>query len=390
MRRLLALVAALGVVAGGFLMGTASAQAATGTLGAANPSYSGFDWTCTVNPGGATLDVVGRSWNDPTVTGTKFVDTAKQRISGTTDQTLTFHRDSDPNIGYAYRCLWYDTSGALVGKTSNYLTTATTMLIGARYKSGTTTQSADYATADAAIGPLHETRVFQGTLPSTRAQVTPDGDVDIVSYKNHGTTANFTSYLQSLRPQDRLVFYHEPEGPNDWTSGAAFVAAYVAEYDLAKSIRPDIRFGMISGGFQWRDGNRGADGSFLPPADKVDFYAFDSYRDGSTDASVNPNGYGAIVPLQQVSEFQNWLGFVQSRGKPLLVTEYGRGVEGAGYTWAPAQRANVIPQDAAYLKSLGFQNWMLWWCDLGPDGRSWKFSDQASIDAWRAVASSND
>lgn len=259
------------------------------------------------------------------------------------------------------------------------------MLVGGRTKSAANRTNAelraDFAAMNATLGPLAMTRAFEQTLPAAWASVSAPGVAEFVSYKNNGGLANFTSFLGSVPANTRMIYYHEPEGPTDWPSGADFVAAFTAEYDMAKSIRPEIPFGMVAGGFQYRNSTKnGWDGSYLPPANKVDFYAFDTYRD-------NTNTFGEIVPLAQVVEFQRWLSFVQARGKALYITEYGRGVVGAGEMAGTADlRAATMTADYAYLTSLGVRGWMYWYCDFGPDGRPWKFTDQASIDAWSAIA----
>jgi len=273
--------------------------------------------------------------------------------------------------------------------TTQSSTTGTKMLIGGRAKSAASRSDAglrqDFSDMNNTIGPLKMTRGFEATLPSTWTSVSAPGVTEFISYKNSGSTANFTSYINSLPAGTKLIFYHEPEGPTDWPSGAAFVTAYTAEYDKAKSIRPSIQFGMIAGGFQYKSGKNGYDGSYLPPANKVDFYGFDSYRDGTS-----ATGPGAILPLQQIAEFQTWYNYVKNRGKDLYMTEYGRGVVGLNeIAGTPAKRAQTMTSDATYLASLGFKGWLAWYCNFGPDGRSWQWTDSGSDDAWSTIASNN-
>lgn len=258
------------------------------------------------------------------------------------------------------------------------------MLIGGRHKSAQNRSKSelrtDFATMNNLIGPLTITRAFEQTLPSSWESVSAPGAVEFVSYKNSGSFANMTSYFNSLPANSRVIYYHEPEGPTDWPSGQDFVNAYVAEYDKAKSIRPEIPFGMCAGGFQYRNSNNGVDGSYIPPANKVDFYAMDTYRD-------NINSFGQIQPIENMPEFQTWYSFVKSSGKDLYITEYGRGLVGEDELPGTEQlRAQTMAIDYTYLKAEGFKGWIYWYGNYGPDGRSWAFTDQGSIDAWSAIA----
>lgn len=255
---------------------------------------------------------------------------------------------------------------------------APTLLVGARAKDSTSGATVDLRAAfDRAatdLGPLQVTRVFTGALPAKHVPITPDGVVEIVSYKS-ATDAAMGSFVASMRPGTLLAFHHEPEGPTDYPDGGAFLTAFAAEH--ARAHKAGTTLGMISGGYQWRAGGRGADGSFLPP--NADWYGIDTYRDGSHET-----GYGEIVPLAQVDEFQRWYAAVKDRGVPLLVTEYGRGTVGNGEVPStPAKRAAAIAVDGPYLALLGFTAWCLWYSDYGPDGRSWRFTDADSLAAVR-------
>ena len=254
------------------------------------------------------------------------------------------------------------------------------MLVGARAKESSSGATADllagFVHAEADLGPLQVTRAFEGRLPARHTPVTPDGVVEIVSYKS-STAADMASFVASMRPGTLLAFHHEPEGPGEYDNGAQFVAAF--DVEAAKAKAAGIGLGMISGGYQWRKGKRGADGSFLP--DSAAWLGFDTYRDGSNEV-----GYGEIVPLTDVDEFQAWYAAVKDRGLPLAVTEYGRGTVGNGEVAStPDKRAAAITADAPYLAELGFFAWVVWYSNFGPDGRSWRFTDPASLAAMRAV-----
>lgn len=243
-----------------------------------------------------------------------------------------------------------------------------TMIVGARCKDTT------FADMNAAVGPVGGMRLFYPAALSTTydASQLPSGVVPFVSYKTPQT--NIASFLKSLPASGRLTFHHEPEA--DYPSGAAFTGEFDREYQSAKAARSSIPFGMIAGAYQYRAGAGGAsqgngyDGSYLPS--EADFYGFDTYQ---------PKG--PLTPLEKDPRFQRWYSLVKDRGKPLYVTEYGRG-DTADHS-LDAERAALIPVDAAYLRKIGVQAWMYWFTS-GTTGVNWRFTDQGSIDAWRKVA----
>lgn len=236
--------------------------------------------------------------------------------------------------------------------------------------------AAAFQRGSALAGPWDITRTFHRTLPTRERAITPDGVVEIASYKT--PQRNVASYVKSMRPQDMLAWWHEPEGSRDGWEPGAYRAQFVKEYNTAHAANPIVKFGQISGGYQWRAGNRGADGAFLPPKGSVDWLGFDTYRTGTDDK------FNAIVPLAKVGEFQAWYKKAQTYDVPLYITEYGRGI--VGVPGAAARRAAVIPEDFTYLKSLGFAGMIAWYSDEGPDSRSWRFTDGASIEALRSIS----
>ena len=284
--------------------------------------------------------------------------------------------------------------GTLTVRTANETVTVTytippppaTMAVRARCvaSSSSTVASlrADFLNDSQTIGrPLTMTRAFYGgVLPVDQSKrVSPPTAMEVTSYKGQNASS-LALFVRSMQPQDRLGFYHEPEGPGDWNTGADFVTAFTSEYHAAHAARSSVKFGMIAGAYQYRTAGRGYDGSFLPDPSVCDFYACDTYRDGSTE-----NAFGAIDPLSQVEEFMRWYNLVKDRGRPLLVTEYGRGTVGSGEVAStPTKRAAVIPADLAWLAAHGFAGISLWYSDFGPDGRKWRFTDQPSINAWHA------
>lgn len=263
------------------------------------------------------------------------------------------------------------------------------MRIGLRTKSSTNAsiaqQTTDWNNAVATFGAMTLSRgpFYGSALPSRPEYYAPPEVQLIPSFKS--VTSTTAGYVKAMRDPAWLVFHHEPEA--DYTNsggGAAFVSQFRSAYDAIKAANPNVQVAMVAGGFQYRDGNHGADGSFIPPADKCDGYFFDSYRTGASASSP-------LEPIQQMEEFINWYGFVSGLGKPLGITEYGRGWENTDGSVTPAQRANILATrpglmqtDYAYLKGLGFALWNLWWNSNSP-GDDWKFSDQPSIDAWSRI-----
>lgn len=255
------------------------------------------------------------------------------------------------------------------------------LLIGGRAKfpgtgGGTDRLAAAFERGSQLAGPWEITRTFHRTLPEVEHPITPDGVVEIASYKT--PQSNLASFVKSMRPQDLIAWWHEPEGPRDGWAPADYRTQFVQEYKTAHEANPDVKFGQISGGYQWRAGNRGAGGGYLPPKGSVDWLGFDTYRTG-TDDHVN-----AIVPLRQLPEFQAWYKKAKTYDVPLYITEYGRGV--TGVPGAAAKRAAVLPQDVAYLKQLGFSGIVVWYSNEGPNSKSWRFTDEPSLKALRSLA----
>ncbi|QQS18812.1 hypothetical protein IPL68_01975 [Candidatus Saccharibacteria bacterium] len=253
--------------------------------------------------------------------------------------------------------------------------------VGARCKPGpdepnSNNLSLQWQTGVSTFGPLAATRAFEQTLPATASYFTPSDVLEIPSFKDDAG-GNMASYVNSMRGDAPMfIFHHEPEA--DYATGAQFVSEWTSYRNAAKAARPSVQFGMIAGGFQYRPGNNGADGSFIPP--NADWYGFDTYRKG-TDTGVN-----AVKPLTELVEFQTWYSFVASKGKPLWITEYGRyllSVDESG-------RPGVIAADHQWLVANGFAGWMYWWSNRSNDVlEQWRFTDQPSIDAWSAVVAAH-
>jgi len=256
------------------------------------------------------------------------------------------------------------------------------LLVGA--KAGDTT----FSNMDAVIGQVKVTRTFYpGALPATFSarDITPGVKI-IVSYKH--PSANTALYVKSI-PRGvnvEMVFHHEAEGPHDYpgdpsVAGPAFVKAFDAEAAVIHRANPKMRVAFVGGGYQYKGapgGTRGLGGYFIPNG-ADDFY-LDSYQRTT------------MVPAQQDPSLQNYIKELAKKGHQFNgYTEYGRGVIAPGTTSSPAvaaARANVIKVDAAYLKSLpNVDVWAYWFTTDLVNGDQWRFTDAASISAWKTAAS---
>lgn len=248
----------------------------------------------------------------------------------------------------------------------------TTLVVGARAK------DTDYPTMASTIGPIGASRWFSpgsGVLPATftrryaGTEIAPG--VDVWASFNSASEADLRSYVASADDGTKMVLHHEPEG--DFSSGAEYVAWFVQQAQIIHGQRPTMPTVHAAAMYEYRANGVGVDGSYVPPPEHCDIYTIDSYRRHLPD----------MVPLEQDDRVQRWLALVPD-DKPIGITEYGRGLIGDGPE-TDAKRAELIATDAAYLRSLGrVVTWQYWWTS-GAAG-NWRFTDQASVDAWRTVA----
>jgi hypothetical protein len=241
-------------------------------------------------------------------------------------------------------------------------------LIGAR----ATSTLDGFDLANSAIGLLKATRLFYPhSLPASFAGTVesqlPQGVIPIVSYKTLNT--NVVSYVRSVNRPLWLCFHHEPE--HAYSSGSVFVQQFESQSNLIRSVHNSfVKVIMIAGSYQYRPGKIGHDGSFIPPAQYVDYYGVDVYQ--------YPQSAWPSDGLANYGQFQRWLRLVKPLGKPLAITEYGiAGVSNAA-------RDARITLDARYLQSaFGGKLALLeyWW-----NGEC-QFTDAATIATWRAVVS---
>ena len=223
------------------------------------------------------------------------------------------------------------------------------------------------------------TRLFYRQLPKTFSrQGVPEGVLLIVSYKQ--PTTNVRSYARSIPAHEhvQLVFHHEAEA--DYPSGSAFVSQFDAQEQLAKDANPHLPFAFIAGGFAYRKGQPGYDGSFIPPS--ADLYYLDSYQRG--------DGWSPLRPAAKDPSVQRYRSLLAAKGHQFNgFTEYGRGAVDRGHRLTRAmvhKRLQVFAADERYLRSLpDIRVWTYWdTTDLG-SGTQWRLTDRRSQDAWRHI-----
>lgn len=261
-------------------------------------------------------------------------------------------------------------------------------LVGARYRyAAATSEQADFAAGVALLGIPAFTRIFY-TGQATHEHIGPPETINVVSFKPAQQGADLADCIRSLCPQDRLVCHHEPEA--DYTSGAAFLTAWRAAKAMAKALRPEIQFGMIAGAFQYRPGNAGVGGTFIPSPGEADFLGLDTYRIGLGAASqTTPQAVNRIDPIETLPEFVEWMRCTEGRG-PRIVTEYNRGLDkDADGTPIPGNiplRLAVLERDADTLATLGFEGIGLWHAEGTAATKRWAWRDPESVAAWRRIS----
>lgn len=243
---------------------------------------------------------------------------------------------------------------------------------------------------------------YDGTAP----RMVPGAKLRFVSFTV--ANANLESYCKSVPDTDTvcLAYVHEVENGKSGTyngtarnytgNGAAYVADYTKIYDRVKAANRKVQVGMVSASWAYRPSQTDSSilaGAFLPPAGKVDFYAVDTYQEGTLN----------LQPLESHTKFQNWYKLVKDRGVSLGITEYGlqllKPVSQDPFVTAEsapgesAARAKVIPLDQAWLQRAGFKFWLYWYYSHStsgdPTALTREFTDAGSVDAWGAVVAAN-
>ncbi len=252
---------------------------------------------------------------------------------------------------------------------STGLNTGGKLLVGVRSK--------NFEKANSTLGPIAVTRKYYSKLPAKYKQNYPSNVTVIISYVTSSLT-NTASYAKSIPSGAKveLVYHHEPEGnhgdyPGDpKTSGAKFVSEFDAQ---AKVIHANskVPVGFIAGGYQYRNGGRGAQGYFIPT--QADDYYMDSYAQNN-----------ALVPSSQNQTVKNYIALLKARGHSFAgFSEYARGTASAN----SAARIKVLNADNTWLRSIGAKIWVYWWAPSPQTGANWQFTDAATIAAWKKIAS---
>lgn len=305
--------------------GTADA-AVTGTMTAATtdtPDHSNFTWTCDVNPGGTTVYVMGRSWDQ--ANGANNTDTVRQAISGSVPVRLTFKRDALDNSSYGYRCLWYTTPTTMtvLGKiaTALFITTGTldpppaNIALGHfrnRPQDSALTWQQRQASVETTYGPLEgHWRNFKpagsdGKLIAAELTALTDGKRIFDNWK---VTANGSTWAQMAAGSrdaaitaaaqqwetacgsavpDRcwLTPWHEPENDTGAAGSGMTATDYVAFYQHFSTVwrasAPDVKLVWTAMGFDLP-----LSAQFWPGAAYVDYIGHDPYiRCGSTPTNL--------------------------------------------------------------------------------------------------------
>lgn len=242
-------------------------------------------------------------------------------------------------------------------------------------------RTTEWSTAVRTLNPVTSTRQYYDNLPSTYRVKYPGMHV-IISFL-HSSLANTASYVRSIpagAPVE-LVYHHEPEGThNDYSgdsrsAGARFVSEFNAQAAVIHA-NSSVGIALIAGGYQYTGrggGSRGLGGYFIPTT--ADDYYMDSYQQNNE-----------LEPASSDPQVTNYRAELAKKGKKFSgFSEYARGI-GSGVS---ATRARIIATDDTWLKSLGTAKiWIYWWALSKQTGDQWKFTDAASINAWKKAASS--
>jgi hypothetical protein len=246
--------------------------------------------------------------------------------------------------------------------------------------------------AAAALGPLTVRRSFDSGLPRTFAESAAAGDEaagvrSFVSWKpprgdHRGAAAGaydrqITAWAESVpRTGVYATSFHEPE---DDMTAAEFVAFQRHVYTVVKAANPTIRWGPVYMAYWW---DPTSPSHFV--GDPADWWPGDEYADFAGLDWYGPDPQ----PMTGSRSFRFWYRSMASTGVPLLITEYGQYAVAAGERRVPAkeqERAAAIRVDAAWIAGHPRIRMWLYWQAVGAQG-DWRMRDEASLQAWRAVA----
>lgn len=254
---------------------------------------------------------------------------------------------------------------------------------------------ADFQAADDLIGPLRMRRSFPA-LASWQSTVAADQAAGYASFVSAqvpngdyaGTAAGkydaqIAQNVKPLASGTYVTMNHEPE--ND-VPGPTWVQMFRRFYRVAKAANPSVLVGPAHLTYGWRNGKVGASGSNTGVQSPEEWDVGDRYRDFTAADTYSVRGEA----LETDPQFRAWFDFFNRvSAKPLGIAEYGQYAVPPGGQRDPAleaKRATLISRDAAWLANQPkFTAMWLVWNGSGSQG-NWKLQDQASIEAWRAVA----
>ncbi|WP_347059409.1 hypothetical protein ABC795_03045 [Blastococcus sp. HT6-30] len=244
---------------------------------------------------------------------------------------------------------------------------------------------------DERMGPLTIRRSFDSALPSSFDRSAAAGDPEaglhtFVSWKppggdHRGAAAGrydeqVAAWARSVPDGVFATSFHEPE--NDMT-GPEFVAFQRHLHTVVTEANPGIHWGPVYMAYWWDPARPshyiGDPALWWPGDDHADFAGLDWY-------GADPE------PMTSSPSFLHWYRFVEPTGLPLFITEYGQYVLRDGEQPDPAllqERVDAIRSDAAWIAEHPRIRMWLYWQGTGRRG-DWRLHDEASREAWRAVA----
>lgn len=238
-----------------------------------------------------------------------------------------------------------------------------TLLFGARVAPASVTPAPldTVAGVQALIGNLDIGRVYHnGGLPASWSTTLADTGMAgggsnmgcIVSTQT--SNGNYASYVGSipdaLLNAGRVYFtwHHEPEG--DYATGADFVAEYTAFYNAIKSIDARVKIGPIASGVDYSrfPNSEAVAGNYLPPTSVCDYYGIDLYH----PMIAGTNDPIAEITLSSHPDWAVWFPKISSRGKPIIIPEWGIYAEKNNIT-----NPGAVPAPSATVE--GYRAWTI-------------------------------
>jgi hypothetical protein len=264
------------------------------------------------------------------------------------------------------------------------------------------------STGSTGIGPLQTDKEFLGqgnglswsgincgTIEASLPQ--SQWPICIVAYFDPVDQATMTAFINAVPAAQQviLVYRQEPEGDtfngSCGTGGPEFVCEWNAQYAEYQNAgdHPNITMVMNAGSFQYKNGNKGADCSFLPPGADVDGYAIDFYEQTVDGNNVANN-------VNRGDAWNNWTNCILNtigNHKPIGMFEQGYD---QSTTSNQQNTPTAIMADQSYLESYPASHgqpvnwWSYWWSDFGGTAGNWRFDNTyGAMDKWKANETAN-